>query len=274
MPLIKTKHNRNEPETMKKKLTLLIFLFPLVIMAQQVNNGRVQSDSTQQQSNQDDEGQQKPKKQRKANTDATADAQGDWKRNGLFKALFHVGLNACQIDGDNYNGYDQFGLNAGVGALVRFHKYLSVSMSIDYSMEGARQQLKNDPNNTTPEKYQVQWDYIQVPLMLNVHDKNIVMFGVGLQPAVMVRYQEWDSYGANITNATPPPPGGTPHVFDLDGVAALHFLVLKKIMLGAKFSYSLIPVRGSEPTNKLKGEYNNVLTFEVGYLLDTVKKRR
>ena len=271
---------------MKKKLTLLIFLFPLATMAQTIQNGALIFDmhpqkdkpvdtvqEQQQYSSDDDEDQQqKPKKQKRVR-----EPQGnmlytaaDYKREGLFKAWFHAGINGCQIDGDNYPGYDQIGLDAGVGALLRFHKYLAFSLSLDYSMKGARQQLKQDPNATTLSKYQVQWDYVEVPLLLHVVDKDLIMFGLGLQPAVMIRYKEWDEQG-NIR--TDNPPGGTPSRFDLEGVAYLHFLVKKQITFGIKFSYSLIKVRGALNANRLNGEYNNILTFDIGYILNTVKKK-
>jgi len=269
---------------MKKKLTLLIFLFPAFIMAQDVKNGAITfdlhpkkdkpADTTQQQqtTSDDDDEQQKPKKQKKVRESSgpMLYTAADYKREGLFKAWFHAGVNGSQIDGDNYAGYNQIGLDAGVAALLRFHKYLAFSMSLDYSMKGARQQLKQDPNAPTLSKYQVQWDYVEVPLMMNVLDKDLIMFGLGLQPGIMIRYKEWDEQGNDRTRD---PPGGAPRIFDLEGVAALHFVVVKKVTLGVKFSYSLTKIRGAVYANRLNGEYNNILTFDVGYILSTVKKK-
>jgi len=269
---------------MKKKLTLLIFFFPMLIMAQDVKNGGISFDlhgkkktvDTTQTDDQpapdnDDQTQQKPQKIRKPKPEPATTTQDDWKKNGLFTALFHAGVNGAQIDGDDYAGYDQVGFDGGVGAMVRFHKYLSFSMSLDYSMKGAREHLVNNPNAPTLSRYQVQWDYIEVPVMLNVLDKNLIMFGIGLQPGVMVRYKEFDENGDNVTSN---PPFGTPRLFDLEGVAALHFIAWKKVTFGVKFSYSLTKIRGDLGINRFNGEYNNVLTFEVGYLLSTVKKKK
>jgi Outer membrane protein beta-barrel domain len=270
---------------MKKKLTLLIFLFPAFIMAQEIKNGSIifdmhpkknkQEDTTQQQqqySSDDDEEQQKPKKEKKVRQSSgpMLYTAADYKREGLFKAWFHAGINGSQIDGDNYAGYNQIGLDAGVGAMLRFHKYLAFTMSLDYSMKGARQQLRQDPNVPTLSKYQVQWDYVEVPVMLHVIDKELVMFGLGLQPGVMIRYKEWDENGNDRTSN---PPGGSPRIFDLQAVAALHFIIVKRVTLGVKFSYSTIKIRGSMAANRFNGEYNNVLTFDVGYILSTVKKK-
>lgn len=269
---------------MKKKLTLLILLFPVLLMAQTVEHGAVifdmhpkndkKADTTRQQTTPDDEEdqqqQKKVKKQRAEPISSGLYTATDYKREGLFKAWFHAGVNGAQIDGDNFAGYDQIGLDAGVGILFRFHKYFSFSTSIDYSMKGARQQLVPNPNAPSLYKYQVQWDYVEVPLMINVHDKDLVIFGLGLQPGIMVRYHQWDSNNDNVTSN---PPEGQPHVFDLEGVAALHVLVIKKVTFGLKFSYSILKLRGPSVTNRLNGQYNNVLTLDIGYILSTVKKK-
>jgi len=283
--LIKPNISQKKIEMIKKKLTLLILLIPFFSLAQTVEHGALifdlhkkkdqQPDSTQQQQVQTDtftgnEQQKQPKERKiKQNTPSGLYTANDYKRDGVFKAWFHAGINGAQIDGDSYAGYDQIGLDAGVGALVRFHRNFSFSMSLDYSMKGAREQLQEDPNAPTRSMYQVQWDYIEVPLMVNVHAKELFMFGIGLQPGVMVRFKEWDQNGDNETYD---PPEGQPHLFDLEGVTSLHFIVVKRVTLGVKFSYSLLKLRGPYNTNRLNGEYNNVLTFDVGYLLSTVKR--
>src|SRR5579863_1953215 len=127
---------------MRKKLTLLIFLFPFVLMAQtEIKNGALifdfgkkkkQQDTVQQQQPQqnpysdddEDNPNPKPKKEKKQPTpkNATQNEQAaDFRKDGIFKALFHAGVNGSQIDGDNQNGYNQIGLDAGVGTLIRFH---------------------------------------------------------------------------------------------------------------------------------------------------------
>lgn len=236
---------------MKNKLAFLILLFPAMLIAQTDGNTIKQSQQ-----------QEVP----------------DFKKDGIFKAIFHLGLNAAQIDGDDFAGYNQFGLNAGAGVLVRFHKYFSASVGFDYSMEGARQELKPSKNPSDAQLYQVQWDYVQVPMLINVHDKNIIMFGIGPQLGFMVRYKEWNQQGDDITNNIPAglygPGNGQPRRVDLDAVADLHFLIKKKIGIGLKFQYSMLKIRSSDdPNNGFHGEYNNVLTFNVMYILDTVKKK-
>jgi hypothetical protein len=275
---------------MKKKLTLLIFLFPLCLMAQTGYNHGVftidfgkkkQQDTVQnknaQQQYQTDEDEDnpnpKPKKEKKQHVakDTTHnEAVPDFRKDGLFKALFHIGINGAQIDGDNQSGYNQIGLDAGVGTLIRFHKFLSVSMCLDYSMKGARQKFVFDPNVVSQQKYQVQWDYMEVPVMLNFHAKNFMILGLGLQPGVMVRYKEWTEDGQEISSSYATP---QPNRFELEGIGALHFVVKEHYLLGFKFSYSITKARGNFMPSVRNGQYNNVLTFEFAYLMNPIKKK-
>src|ERR1700722_17441998 len=43
----------------------------------------------------------------------------DYRKDGLFIGLFHVGASLSQIDGDAYWGYNKIGFDAGVGTMVR-----------------------------------------------------------------------------------------------------------------------------------------------------------
>jgi hypothetical protein len=169
---------------MKKKLTLLILLLPALLMAQTgiSKNGTItfdfgkkkqqQADTVKQQQppiSSDDDGDAPPAKKQKAQKPAPTPVvkkeenqpeKVDYKNEGLFKALFNVGINACQIDGDGYAGYNYPGLEAGIGAMLRVHRFLSVSMEIDYSQQGAKQAFIFTDAPQTLQKYRVQWDYI------------------------------------------------------------------------------------------------------------------
>ena len=196
----------------------------------------------------------------------------DWKKDGLFQALFHVGLNLSQIDGDTYWGYTKFGFDGGIGAMVRFHKYFSVSMELGYTMWGANANLVSNAD-----KYRVNANYVQVPISLNVHDKEIVMFSAGVNLGYLVSFSERNEIGNNILDSAWEP---QPKKFDLDAFASVHFLIKKQFGIGLKFSYSMLPFRSIEPqyastglTRIRGGEYNNVLTIRFMYILKAWKRK-
>jgi hypothetical protein len=246
-----------------------MYFLPALLAAQTVTdtNGTVEPDDSTEQTTK----KIKPKKQgtNTGNSDAT-----DYRKNGLFQAIIHAGFNAAQIDGDNYHGYNKFGFDGGVAAMVRFHKYVSVSMSLDFSMKGAKAALKTDNNPADSGLYKVKLNYIEIPIMLNIHDKKIVMFSIGPQISFLVGYKEYGLAGNDITNNPKPYFGyGQPAKVQLDGVAALHFIIKDHFGFGGKFTYSILKMRGAAIYNRYPGEYNNVLTFDVEYILSTVKKK-
>src|SRR4051812_33753167 len=119
---------------MKKKLTLLILLMPFVAFTQtQYKDGKLtidfggknkqQVDTPKQEktvypSDEEEAEENKTAKQRRAERKASKPEvkdDFDFKKDGLFKGLFHAGLNACQVDGDNEYGYKYLGANVGAG---------------------------------------------------------------------------------------------------------------------------------------------------------------
>lgn len=276
---------------MKKKLTLLIFLLPFVAFAQtQYKDGTISIDFGKKDKKQqpvdtpkpekfvypsdEEEAELETPKQRREKKKASTDNKDDFdfKRDGLFKGLFNVGINACQVDGDEQAGYRYLGFHGGVGVMIRYHKYLSTSMEINYSMKGAKERIipNNDP--ASGQRYLLQLDYIDIPIsLLNVHDKKLVMFSLGLTPSVLVRYKETNGAGFNVTDN---PPFGQPKRFDLSGFAGFGFVIKQQFFLGTKFSYSFIKMRAAYPGTKTNGQYNNVLTFRFMYILGAVKKKK
>ena len=272
---------------MKKKLTLWILLFPALLFAQtQVKDGtltidfgkkkkEVVQDTIEKQQplsdeEEDEEDAPKPKRKKQKNTLDLKD-DFDYKRDGLFKGLFAVGLNACQVDGDREAGYKYLGANVSVGAMIRFHKHMSVSMEIGYSMKGARARFTQNAANAN--FFRTNFDYIEVPIAFNVHDKKLVMFTAGLAVGSLIRYKEFDrATGIEINYNNPP--YGQPRKIDLNVFGGLYFIVKKNFALGAKFSYSVLKIRGAEPGTKVNGQYHNVISFRLMYILDARKKKK
>lgn len=273
---------------MKKKLTLWILFAPVVLFSQtgvtkdgvitlDFGKKKIQSDTipTQKADRKGEDDYLKPKKTKKTQTIPGSEEEEapDFKRDGLFKGLFHAGINGAQVDGDLYYGFKYPGFDGGVGAMVRFHKLLSVSMELNYSMKGARQTFFPNASDSSRQRFQIQWDYIEMPISLNIHDKKLIMFSLGAAPAVMVRYKERNEQGDDNTEN---PPGGQPRRFDLPVFAMLNFIIKKHFAIGLKYSYTTIPIRPAVnfPATRVRNQYNQVLTIRFTYIMDAVKKKR
>lgn len=279
---------------MKKKLTLWILLLPCLIFAQvEIKDGaltidfgkkkQTEQDTTQKNNTAEDEKPARVKKQKPASDTPEQEEDPDYKKEGLFKALFIAGLNLSQIDGDAQAGFTHPGAHVGIGTLVKFHKNLSVSAEILYGMKGATKRL--NANSSNQESFKIQWDYIQVPLMFNVHDKKLVMASVGLSLNYLIRnkldYSFFNTQGSldtALTEVGRNTLAREPRRFDLGGVVAFQFLIKKVFGIGARFEYSLIGLKPSlgEPFTKVKQMYNNSITLRFMYILDpvSIKKKK
>jgi hypothetical protein len=77
-----------------------------------------------------------------------------------------VGMNACQIHGDNASGYNKPGLNGGLMLNARFSKKISLDLGFIYSQKGA---WKNqNPDNGDYSFFRINVNYLEMPLLLNV----------------------------------------------------------------------------------------------------------
>ncbi len=283
-----------------KKQTLWIFLFPAMVMAQEAPvfrfdlNKKKNQESEQKKEEtpppapaygsdeEDEENEVKKEKKKKVVSEKPAtpkkvieqqEEKPDF-RNGLFKGLFIAGLNATQIDGDEGYGYNYLGAHVGVGAMVKFHKNMSVSMEILYSMKGAQRRLFG--NMQADSSFKIVHDYVEVPLLFSVHDKKLIMASVGLSAAYMVRNKLMLN-GIDYTNpeSTAPIPSAfmiEPKRFDLSALIGLHFIIKEQFALGARFSYSLLGIRPALPGSRVRNQYNNVLSFRFMYILSAKKK--
>jgi hypothetical protein len=257
---------------MKRTLLLFLCFLPGFLMAQMVNGKYVPpaADTTVKQAPVQEENEQPQQKKVKKAQDKSVSSNTpyDWKKNGFFHALFHVGVNFSQIDGDQYAGFNKVGFDGGAGVLVRFHKYLSASMELNYTQWGARYSFSDKPF-----LYNTNLNYAQIPVSLNVHDKEIVMVGVGISPQFLVGYKEIDEAGVNITDTVHP----QPKKFDLDVFVQGHIIIKKQFCIGVKYSYSMMPFRGLEyryiGDTKIHGEYNNVITLRLMYILSAWKRK-
>lgn len=276
---------------MKKKLTLWIFLIPCWLMAQQTEfkdgaltidfskKKRQNADTTQSVPDAEDENQPVRKEKKKVNMDGEPEDFNP-KRDGLFRAIFAGGVNLSQIDGDEQSGYRQPGAHVGVGVLVKFHKNLSVSTEVLYNMKGAYKRL--NANETPMSMFRQSWDYVSIPLHLNVHDKKLVIASAGLSFNYLVRnklrYDVYDlqgnvsdslsSFGRNAMAIEP-------RKFDLCVNVGFQFLIKKVLGIGARFEYSLIGLKPSlGPQTKVARMFNNSITFRIQYILTAVKKKK
>lgn len=186
-----------------------------------------------------------------------------------FKGLFTAGLNLAQIDGDGPAGYGYFGAHVGAGTMVYVHKNIGLSLEMLYTMKGSIERRKEGIPQSV---FTSAMDYLQVPLMLNLDDRQNILFSVGIAPGVLVRnhlkFEEYNSSGDIISFDAPDCLTNEPSAFDLSAVVGLQFVLKRRYAIGGRFSYSITELRGPcEGLTRASAMRHNVITFRFTYIL-------
>lgn len=185
-----------------------------------------------------------------------------------FSGGLVAGSTFTQVDGDNFAGYTKAGFTFGGIVYARLVDKIAGSIEILYTQKGARSNKTQISNNRVYliEKYAIDLNYAEVPIMINYFDKRKSHFGAGLSYSQLISYKE--------TVKTQP---AFPDSIDLDQYPFkkydLNFLIsgslhiYKGLFLTYRFQYSLLPVR----TNIYKEfgraeQYNNMHVLRLMYL--------
>jgi hypothetical protein len=191
------------------------------------------------------------------------------EKNKTFIGTAFIGINACQIDGDNRAGYNKLGLNIGPAVGFRIKKQIYFNFELLYSQKGSR--WIPDQNLYPNKGYKVNLNYIEIPVYLSYNDKKNMNFGLGLSYSSLFKAKELIDYLEN-QNAE-----NTFSKTDLCWLADVKYQFLDNLGVNLRFSYSLKPIR-SQGTVVLKGstipssniyfrsaQYNNYITVRCCY---------
>lgn len=193
----------------------------------------------------------------------------------VFTLKPSVGINGCQIHGDNYSGYDKFGVFGGVAVNARITNRASFELGFYFSQKGARH--NQNPDKGDYSYYRVNLNYIDLPLSFR-YNLNKTYFGtVGPSISYLVNYSE-DTERGNWNGVYPF------NKFEVGINAGLGRKLGNKFFVEVRTSNSITPIRSyGVLANRVfypnavarffnKGLYNNILTIFVSYKLDFKKK--
>jgi hypothetical protein len=201
----------------------------------------------------------------------TAGAQTE----GVFSLKPAAGINACQIHGDSYSGFNKAGAFLGTAVNARFSERSSLEIGFYFSQKGSR-------HNPDPEKgdysfYYVNLNYIDIPVLFRHHLNKDYFVTLGPSTGYLAGYREFTERG-EWTGVWP---------FDRFEFG-LNFGLGKKIKerfsVEVRSSNSVVPIRSYGVLASQvfypnavarffnKGLYNNVLTFFVAYRFNLKKQ--
>ncbi len=193
----------------------------------------------------------------------------------IFKAELISGLNITQVEGDEVYGFKKWGSNVGLGVIIPFskNKKWQLSTEILYVQKGAQE--RKSYTDTFPEawKYRLFIDYLEVPLIIHLEDRETWTFGLGASWSRMVNVKEYIN-GKRIeeTNLVSNPFKKD----DFNAIFDLRFRIWKRLNFNFRYAYSITPIRKVyypkiDTTRKM---YNNILTFRLIYLINEKKDYR
>jgi hypothetical protein len=199
----------------------------------------------------------------------------------IFLGEAFVGLNICQVDGDQMMGYFKKGINAGVGVIApvwqKRNFSLELSMEVLYNQKGAKQSRKYFDGRTDPftgieitGEYNLTLSYGEVPIMVYFTDKHVVSAGVGVSYARLMGVKEYEHGLRTSVTAT----SGDYDQNEFNILADVKLRVYKRWKLGVRYSYSLNTIRTREyhdiDGNSLGifNQHNNLFTFRVTYVFN------
>jgi len=197
------------------------------------------------------------------------DAVADQTKFGIRGGLI-LGMNASQINGDDYIGFHKVGLNGGFYAQVPVSKKFFFSTEILYSQKGA----KSPTYQGIPIQFSWALHYAEIPVLFHFQEKKAVNFGLGFSYSRLLKEKL-------IADGEPQPSipviSGRPNDVDLFNSTALflhrsdfniladaNYLPTRHLAINVRYAYSLVPLGYYGGSNFInRGMYLNMLSFRL-----------
>ncbi len=174
------------------------------------------------------------------------------------------GLNASQVDGDTYQGYNKPGIVAGTYVLANLTRTVYAGMELKFEQKGSRKNpdLKSDDQY----KYIMRLNYATLPVYLGFRTNDRISVLAGLSSGFLLSGIEYNNYGKFVKEDQHPF-----NDFDLQGFLGFRFQLTSRLAFDLRGAYSLLPVRDNPGEVLLywkDSQFNNLLSTTVVYRLD------
>jgi hypothetical protein len=168
-----------------------------------------------------------------------------------FKGGILLGVNACQVDGDQLDGYNKLGFMTGAYVYKPVSKYFDVQLEIKYMGKGAAKK-KTEINNN--EYRNTNLHYIEIPVMARFTIQKLGVEG-GLGFGYLFSSKIKDDLGEIELE-----PDEQMKPFEFNGVAGLNYMATPKLSVNIRYSYSILSIRHS-----YRIFFNNIISTGIFY---------
>jgi len=181
-----------------------------------------------------------------------------------FEGGVIVGLNASQVDGDNYKGYHKPGVALGGYVQTELSRTIYAGMELKLMQKGSRNidSLATDGQI----KYIMRLNYVDLPVYMGIRTSEKISLLVGLSPGYMISGTEYNDYGKFVEEDQNPF-----SEFDLQGLLGFRFQITRRLFIDLRGAYSVLPIReqkGDPLWYWKSNQFNNLLSTTVLYRLD------
>lgn len=191
----------------------------------------------------------------------------DQKNTRNFFGGIHLGMNATQIDGDGFSGYDKIGWSTGVSLNIFFNSQYGLEFSIIYAEKGAiNRQTFDDPYaGVGITNYEAKVNYVELPVLFNYYLNKRVVVMAGPTLNLLVKEEEFFPYPIQSTDHEP----GFERI-TADFTLGAKYNLWSNLYISARYSYGFLAMRKYKDwgNNQLfrQHQLNNQLTFGLQYL--------
>jgi len=188
-----------------------------------------------------------------------------------FYAGAVFGGSFTQVDGDNYAGYHKAGFNAGGILYTHLAEKIAASMEILFSQKGAVSNIVKNAGLTgiIINKYKLNLNYAEVPIMLNFFDKRTSHAGFGLSYSQLISVKETADVSPTSTSVPDFVKDYPVNKMDLNFIVGGSLHLYKGFYFNLRFQYSLIPIRKNiDPRFGRTEQFNNMFAVRVMYLFN------
>ena len=179
-----------------------------------------------------------------------------------FRAGASFGVNASQIGGDGYSGFNKAGINAGLYSNTKLTKDLDFQFEINYSEKGSRKNARPDKDDN--DFFLLRMPYIEIPLMVQYH-KNKFTYEAGLYYSRLLSSYLQDENGTFEIE----PQLNQFSDNDFAFLLGVNFNLTDNIMMNWRFNTSFLPFRkydsGSNELPFDSGMYHHYVAFTLRY---------
>jgi len=182
-----------------------------------------------------------------------------------FEGGVLAGLNASQVDGDTYSGYNKPGIVAGGFVQTNLSRMIFTGMELKFTQKGSRKNPDPKAIDYQP-SYLMRLSYAEIPLYLGVRTSEKISVLAGLSAGYLIRGTEY------YDNEKLDEPVKHPfNVIDVQGFLGFRFKLSNRLFIDLRGAYSLLPIRAKPGNSTIywdDSQFSNLLATTILYRLD------